>query len=127
MFHSVERSEMYDGSKTTGFMSPAGDHVDTPIDLQRVLNLSAPSRYLVRVKGCSFAGKGIFDGDILIVDTSRKPHPGAIVVAFVGEEVLLAVAEFRRNHLVLRRPNGQIEDGTSEVWAIAVGLVRDAL
>lgn len=118
---------MYDGSNTTGFMSPAGDHVDSPIDLQRVLNLSAPSRYPVRVNGASFSSKGIRDGDILVVDTSVAPREGSIVVAFVGDEVVLSLVEKHRDRLILRRPGEAIEADSCEIWAVAVGLVREML
>jgi len=118
---------MYDGSNTTGFMSPAGDHVDSPIDLSRALNLAAPSRYPVRVKGNSFASRGILDGDFLIVDTSLKPSVGSIVVAFAGDEVVLSLVEKHGNKLALRRPGEFLDTESCDVWAVAVGLVRDML
>lgn len=41
----------YDGSNTTGFVSPASDSLEDPIDLSEILDLRRPHRYPVRVKG----------------------------------------------------------------------------
>jgi DNA polymerase V len=35
----------YDGGNTTGFVSPAGDALEGPIDLAAVLDLGRPSRW----------------------------------------------------------------------------------
>ena len=39
----------YDGGNTTGFVSPAGDYLEGPIDLSEILDLRRPHRYPVRV------------------------------------------------------------------------------
>ena len=56
----------YDGSNTTGFVSPAGDALEGPIDLSLLLDLHRPHRYPVRVLGDALAERGILPGDILI-------------------------------------------------------------
>ena len=49
----------YNGGNTTGFVSPAGDSLEGPIDLAAILDLRQPSRYPVRVMGDALAGRGI--------------------------------------------------------------------
>ena len=80
----------YDGGNTTGFVSPAGDALEGPIDLAAVLDLSRPSRYPVRVWGEALRGRGILPGDILIADAAEPPRSGRVCVAFLHGEVLVA-------------------------------------
>lgn len=120
-------SSAYDGSETTGFMSPARDHAASGIDLAETLDLRRPSRYLVRVRGTSFESRGILDGDVLVVDAARKAVAGSVVVAITGEEVTVAVVEMRGGRLRLRRPDRYLDQEETEVWAVAVALVREGL
>src|SRR3712207_1766335 len=61
---------------TTGFVSPAGDHLEGPIDRSEILDLRRPHRYPVRVLGEALAGRGIHPSDILIADASTPPAHG---------------------------------------------------
>ncbi len=120
----------YDGGNTTGFVSPAGDALEGPIDLSAVLDLRRPSRYPVRVWGEALRERGIHPGDVLIADAAAAPRSGRVCVAFVHGEVLVATLAFRRGEWWLRPSrDGQGEpvavqgEGT-EIWAIVCGLVR---
>lgn len=120
----------YRGDRTTGFASPAADHVDGSIELADVLDLRRPNRYPVRVSGDALIGRGIRHGDILIVDSALSPSPGVIVVASVGDE--MRVCELTRDRagwwLRPSMPGDApiIVDELTDVaiWAIASGLVR---
>lgn len=108
-------------------MSPARDSVDGPIDLASALDLKSASRYLVRVRGDAFRSRGVLDGDLLVVDAAAAPQEGSLVVAISGEETLLAVMERRGGKLCIRRPGGYLEEEGSEVWGVAVSLIRERL
>lgn len=120
----------YVGDRTTGFASPAADHVDGTVDLSEVLDLQRPSRYPVRVSGNALEKRGIRHGDVLIVDTAIAPVPGVVVVASVGDE--MRVCELtRRGADWWLRPSGEgeapiaVDEATDvAIWAIAAGLVR---
>ena len=71
----------YSGAETTGFRSPAQDHIEHVIDLARVLDLQEPGIYPVRVSGQAFVDRGIRDGDILIANTAARPAHGKAAVA----------------------------------------------
>jgi len=58
----------YDGSNTTGFVSPAADALEGPVDLAAMLDLRRPHRYPVRVLGEALAERGILPGDVLIAE-----------------------------------------------------------
>ena len=119
----------YDGGNTTGFVSPAGDALEEPIDLSAVLNLDRPNIYPVRVWGEALRERGILPGDILIADAAAAPKSGKVCVAFVHGDVLVATLAFRRGEWWLRpsaegREPVAVRGEAAEIWAIVCGLVR---
>lgn len=122
----MARQDSYDGSETTGFMSPAQDYVSGVIDLPEALDLRAPSRYLVRVQGGGLTRHGILDGDYLVTDASLRPAPGRVVVAMIDGQSLLAIVERGRESWMLRISDDDRRPlvGAIEVWAVVVALVR---
>ncbi len=69
-----------------GFPSPASDYEET-LSLEDVVidSRHKEATYLVKAKGHSMVGAGIFDGDTLVVDRAQTPRKngGSIVVAVV--------------------------------------------
>ena len=118
----------YDGSNTTGFVSPTGDAIEGPIDLSRILDLRRPHRYPVRVSGDALRERGIHPGDILIADAAAAPAPGRVVIAMVMGDVLVCQLTWQGGQWWLR-PAGPGKQplpvqGEAEVWAVVAGLVR---
>lgn len=72
-----------------GFPSPADDFLDGEIDLARILTPNRAATFLWRVSGHSMRDTGIHDGDVVVVDRSRKPRHGDVVVASINGEVSL--------------------------------------
>ena len=68
---------------SAGFPSPAADHEEDGLDLSRRFIVHPLSTFVVRVAGCSMSGAGILAGDFLVVDRSRHPHDGDVVLAIV--------------------------------------------
>ncbi|ADB38026.1 LexA family protein [Spirosoma linguale] len=58
---------------SAGFPSPADDHLEGDLDLYDFLVKKPATTFLVRAKGQSMQGIGIYDGDVLVVDRSEKP------------------------------------------------------
>ena len=121
----------YTGGNTTGFVSPAGDSLEGPIDLADVLDLRRPSRYPVRVAGDALAPRGILSGDILIADAATPPAHGRIAIVMISGEVLVAQLAYRKAQWWLRSGTAHTApipvDGDAEIWAIITGLVRTRL
>lgn len=119
----------YDGGNTTGFVSPAGDSLEGPIDLSDVLDLRRPHRYPVRVKGDALIERGIRHGDILIADAAAAPAAGRVVIAMVHGDVLVCQLAWRDDQWWLQ-PSGPspslpvAAEDDIEVWAVVAGLVR---
>ena len=70
-----------------GFPSPADDHMEGKLDLNRHLIKHPESSFFVRASGNSMIGAGIFDGDLMIVDKSLDPLPGKIVIAAIDGDL----------------------------------------
>lgn len=66
-----------------GFPSPAQDYVEQRIDLNELLVQHPSATYFVKASGDSMTDAGIGDGDLLVVDSSRKAGHGDIVIAAV--------------------------------------------
>lgn len=72
---------------SAGFPSPADDYVEGTLDLNEHLIQREAATFFVRASGHSMTGAGIYDGDILVVDRSKEPTDGAIVIAAVDGEL----------------------------------------
>lgn len=72
-----------------GFPSPAQDYATTEIDLNEHLLPNRLSSYVMRVRGDSMRGVGIWDGDEIIVDRSVEVQDGDVVVVAVDGEMLV--------------------------------------
>ncbi|WP_292063688.1 LexA family protein [Brevundimonas sp. UBA7664] len=116
----------YKGGETTGFQSPAQDHIEGVPDLAELLELRRPQRYAVRVKGEGLRKRGIHGGDILVVTTDAPPITGKVCVAFLHGDVVLAVLMEKDGQWWLEPSNQTpqpVSDDT-EVWAMIAALVR---
>lgn len=69
-----------------GFPSPADDHLDAPIDLNRALITNPPATFIMKVSGDSAIDVGIFDGSLVTVDRALTPQNGDAVVVDVNGE-----------------------------------------
>jgi DNA polymerase V len=69
-----------------GFPSPADDYLEGTIDLNRFLITNPAATFMIRVQGESMTGAGIFSGDVLVVDKSRDPKNGDVIVAVLNGE-----------------------------------------
>jgi DNA polymerase V len=68
-----------------GFPSPADDYMEGEMDLNELLIQNGPATFFVRARGESMSGEHstIQDGDLLVVDKSRTPKTGDVVIAFL--------------------------------------------
>ena len=118
----------YNGGNTTGFVSPASDSLEGPIDLSEVLDLRRPHRYPVRVKGDALTERGIQHGDILIADAAASPSPGNVVIAMIHGDVLVCQLAFQKGQWWLRPAgpahNAMLVADEAEIWAVVAALVR---
>ena len=80
---------LYSCAVSAGFPSPADDHLEGELDLNKYIIENPAATFFARAAGDSMEPGGIFDGDLLIVDRSIKARHGRVVVAAVNGEMLV--------------------------------------
>lgn len=74
---------------SAGTPCPASDDIDSMVDLNKLCVKHPTDTVLYRTGGQSMKNKGIFDGDLLVVDKSVEPRTGLIVAAdYFGETLV---------------------------------------
>jgi DNA polymerase V len=99
-------------SVSCGFPSPAQDYYDGPIDLTDMLVEDRAATFIVRAAGDSMTEAGISDGDELLVDRSKAPRHGDVVVAVLDGELTVKRLELGPRGVVLRAENANHPDIT---------------
>lgn len=128
----------YGDTVSAGFPSPATDHEEQAIDLNKELIPHPSSTFLVRASGNSMVGAGIFDGDLLVVDRSVSAQDGHVVIAVVYGELTVKRLRVRKypgggKQLVLAAENPDYPDicvsdaENSSIWGVVRHAVRDLL
>jgi len=64
----------------TGFPSPARGYEATTIDLNSLLVHNPPATFFMRMQGVQLVYRGVLPEDLLVVDRSRPPVAGCLVV-----------------------------------------------
>jgi len=84
MRNTVTKLKLYSTYVEAGFPSPADSYLEGAIDLNELLIKNPAATFLVRAKGESMIGAGIFEGSILVVDRSLEIRSGLICIAYVN-------------------------------------------
>lgn len=84
-----------------GFPSPAEDHSDLKLDLNKELIKNPSSTFFAKVSGQSMIEDGIDDGDILIIDKSVAPFEGALAVCYLDGEFTLKRVKIEKEAIFL--------------------------
>ncbi len=107
-----------------GVPSPAADHTQERVDLNKELIRNKDATYLFRVKGDSMTGAGIYEGDTLVVDRSVTPKHNHIVLALLNNEFTVKRL-YRRGGVVKLVPENNIypirlikEEDDFVVWGV---------
>lgn len=117
-------------SVAAGFPSPAEDYIEKTLDLNEHLILHPEATFFVRVSGDSMIGASIHHGDLLIVDRSRMPQSGNVVIAHVDGE--FTVKRLRKTksglELVPENPDYAVipitPDAEFEVWGVVLHVIH---
>ncbi|MEE2719961.1 MAG: translesion error-prone DNA polymerase V autoproteolytic subunit [Planctomycetota bacterium] len=113
-----------------GFPSPADDYIDRSLDLHAALVTHPAATFFVRARGYSMTGAGIHDGDLLVVDRSRTPTPGHVVIAAVDGELTIKRLRHGDHGLQLVPENDAYppidinEDTDARVWGVVTWTIH---
>ena len=76
-----------------GFPSPADNHVEKRLDVSEFLIDHVASTFFVTIKGDSMIDVGLLPGDKVVVDRSKTPNTGDIVLAVVDREFTIKILD----------------------------------
>ena len=88
-----------------GFPSPARDFTEGTIDLNEELIPHPNATFIVRARGDSMIGSGIYPGDLLIVDRSIKPRNNSIIIAVLDGELSVKILKIENKQVCLSSSN----------------------
>lgn len=86
---SHNKIPLFTMSVSAGIPMPVENDVEKHIDLNEFLVDHPASTFFARVSGDLMKDIGIFNGDILIVDSSVDPVDGKIIVAMLNNELTI--------------------------------------
>lgn len=118
------------GRVQAGFATWAEDAIDRDLSLDDYLVEHENATFLVKVEGESMIEAGILPGDVLVVDRSKTPVSGQIVIAVVDNDLTVKrlwqqdgrVELHAENH---RFPRVIVPEGADvEIWGVVTGVVR---
>lgn len=115
---------------SAGFPSPADDHLEKRLDINDYLVRSPSSTFIIKVSGDSMKEAGIFDGDMLVVDKSKKHTNGSIVIACVNGEFTVKRYIEKGGRVLLQPENEQYkavvisQEMDFDVWGVVCGVCR---
>lgn len=116
-----------------GFPSPAEEYLHDSLDFNRDLIKHPESTFYGRICGDSMIEAGINDGDIAVIDRSKEPHNGSIIVAFVNKEFTIKYLDTthkEEGYIELRPANPKykpirIDEGDEfEVWGVVAYTIK---
>lgn len=84
-----------------GFPSPAEDHTDLKLDLNKELIKNPSSTFFAKVSGQSMVDDGIDNGDLLVIDKSIIPFEGALAVCYLDGEFTLKRVKIEKEAIFL--------------------------
>ena len=121
---------LFASSVPAGSPVPADDLKEADIDLNAHLVNRPGDTFMVTVKGDSMQGAGIHDGDLLLVERSREPRNGKVVVAALNGELTVKRLERSANGLRLLPENPAYqpitvpEDASFFIWGVVTRVIH---
>ncbi len=129
--HTAASVPLASTAASCGFPSPADDYMDRPLDFNELLVKNPAATFAVRISGESMRDKGLYPGDIAVVDRARSAVSGCIVLGLVGGEFTIKTYRLRAGGgIVLEAanpdfPNIAITEASDfEVWGVVSGIIR---
>ena len=115
-----------------GFPSPADDHIEEKLDLNRLMIEHPAATFFLRVEGDSMENANIQPGDILVVDRALTPKNEQIVVAILNGEFTVKRMKTQEDRLFLlpenpRFPALEITAETDfQIWGVVTYIIHKA-
>lgn len=131
--HKAINIPLFNSKVPAGFPSPADDHVEKRLDPSEYLVDQADATFFVTIQGESMIETGLMPGDKAVVDRSKIPVIGDIVLAVVDGDFTIKILNRQKNgnpRLLPANASGkyqpiEIKEGMQfEVWGVVTGSFR---
>ena len=115
---------------SAGFPSPADDYSETRLDLNKELITNESATFYARVRGDSMTLAGISDGDLLVIDKSKTPVNGSIVVCLIDGEFTVKRLQKKSNQFYLMPENDHYQpikikpENDVTIWGVVTYTIK---
>jgi DNA polymerase V len=115
---------------SAGFPSPADDYSEARLDLNKELISNESATFYARVRGDSMTLAGISDGDLLIIDKSKTPVNGSIVVCLIDGEFTVKRLQTKGNQFYLLPENDNYQpikikpENDVTIWGVVTYTIK---
>ena len=100
----------YNEAVECGFPSPARDFTEGSIDLNEELIPRPNSTFVVRARGDSMIGSGIYPDDLVLVDRSLRSRNGSVIIAVLDGELSIKILKIKNKQVSLSSSNKNYSD-----------------
>ena len=124
---------LYSSKVSAGFPSPAEEHVEKRLDPSEFLIDQKDATFFVTIQGLSMMDVGLLPGDKAVIDRSKLPSIGDIVLAVIDGEFTIKTLARKKDgtpRLLPANSTGsfspiEIKEGMDfEIWGVVTGSFR---
>ncbi|MFW6310473.1 MAG: LexA family protein [Prolixibacteraceae bacterium] len=121
---------LVEASVSAGFPSPADDYLEERLDLNKALIGNPGATFYARVKGESMSLAGISDGDLLVIDKSKTPVNGSVVVCMIDGEFTVKRLEKNGKDYFLMPENADFQpikikpENSVTIWGVVTYTIK---
>ena len=121
---------LVEATVSAGFPSPADDYSESRLDLNKELISNKSATFYARVRGDSMTLAGITDGDLLIIDNSKTPVNGSVVVCLIDGEFTVKRLQKAENHYYLMPENHNYQpikikpENEVAIWGVVTYTIK---
>lgn len=119
-----------ENSVKAGFPSPAEEHSELKLDLNKELIKNPSSTFFARVSGESMIDDGVGNGDLLVIDKSVIPYDGAMAVCYIDGEFTLKRVKIEKESVTLIPANSKYnpikisKESDFLIWGVVRYLIK---
>ncbi|MBK6282527.1 MAG: translesion error-prone DNA polymerase V autoproteolytic subunit [Draconibacterium sp.] len=121
---------LVEATVSAGFPSPADDYSESRLDLNKELISNKSATFYARVRGDSMTLAGITDGDLLIIDKSKTPVNGSVVVCLIDGEFTVKRLQKAGNQYYLMPENNNYQpikirpENEVAIWGVVTYTIK---
>lgn len=87
--HKLDDIKQKGVSEKTGFPNAGTDTSLSSLDLGKLLIQNPSSTFFMRLRGNTWENRGVYDGDVAVIDRALFPLPADLVIWWGGESFAL--------------------------------------